>query len=838
MNKTLSSFRCLEKITSRLFDKRAGVKIFLIAGLLSLPMQAFSQHDIFETVDLTGYPVGTTFSGDILHLPPFYYKEAGSITLKLKSGYAPAASDLQLPDTTFTCDTLRKYTIISLNSNTGVINFNAGNFCTGQNDKIDIRVTANTGSVTDFLFIEIPIIRVPVKTVLVMDISGSMNGMTIDGERRWDVLKSAVDKYTFFYEFFKREGDKLGMTYFTDVVFDPGPPIGGGFIDVTEANFDPTRPHTPPTSGDHVLTDMNSRVPLRTTAMGKGLYNSKIKLQSDLPSKYRRISVLFTDGLQNVPPFVNTDGYSLTDGNVLNVTGSPVYDSVHYYIIAAWLPGTTPPVLTAVAEASNGGINLTSRVTDSVLEEYFLNTLEKILHGSSPQRIGSFTGMVNNNTIIHTVNINNNITKSAILISYAKNDSLTFGLEKDGAVVPADQYHGSGFTILGVNFENNGNTSVSGGVYKLSVTGKSSRPYKIIAMADDHRFDYKISLNKPAYFVGDTIKFSANISMGGNLINKTNDTVIVTLFKPGDDVGNLLATFNTQITDNKIDAGTSAQQKYELLFSSDSSFADALLPVEQRIVLQNDGNGLYKGSFENTDVTGVYSMLVYVKSSSVETGIIERERIITTLLSFAEVKPEAPEIIDNTTVTVVDTTASVAPVNPSTGDSNSIDQTLKPKGKHDPEILRIRPKNKFGYYLGPGYTQSIQAKIISRPKGVSKKIESSVLPFAPETNGNPWISLIHGTLDGSYYIHISGIGERENPKIEILVGDEIYYYGKVYRIPFWFYLLIIILVILALIIRLLKNKNLKIYQYFVWVFGSICILILGLHYLGYLNFLY
>jgi hypothetical protein len=194
-------------------------------------------------------------------------------------------------------------------------------------------------------------------------------------------------------------------------------------------------------------------------------------------------------------------------------------------------------------------------------------------------------------------------------------------------------------------------------------------------------------------------------------------------------------------------------------------------------------------------------------------------------------------VVDNTSITPTDTTAAVAQVPP---DSTTTSTNAAPAivDKFNPVVLQIRPKNKYGYFMGPGYVNKIWAKI--NPGKVQKPVinKSSLFGSNPPAAGEPYISYIYGTLDGRYYIYVSDVKERTNPKIEIKVGSELYYSGKIFRIPCWFYLLLIVLIILIIIIRYLKSKNKKIYELLLWIFTVICLLILILHYLGYLRFLY
>lgn len=297
------------------------------------------------------------------------------------------------------------------------------------------------------------------------------------------------------------------------------------------------------------------------------------------------------------------------------------------------------------------------------------------------------------------------------------------------------------------------------------------------------------------------------------------------ILKPGDDLGNLLATYQTPDSMQTNDVDDLAQQKLQSLLVNDSSFYNALLPKEQIVELIQDINGIYSGSYNQTELTGVYKIIYLINGTIPIYGSIERSRIGNAIFVFGNVVKETPEVVDNSTVntvTAIDTTGTTPP--DSTGTSNQKDKNLT--------ILKIRPKNKFGYFMGPGYKSNIHIAINPGRKAIKT---ASLLPLQP-SNSDPYIKEVRDNLDGSYYIFIAGIAPRTNPVIEIKIRDEVLYHGKVCPVPTWIYFLLIILLILLILMRYFKSKNVRIYKTILWVIALLIFILILLQYYGILKF--
>jgi len=163
----------------------------------------------------------------------------------------------------------------------------------------------------------------------------------------------------------------------------------------------------------------------------------------------------------------------------------------------------------------------------------------------------------------------------------------------------------------------------------------------------------------------------------------------------------------------------------------------------------------------------------------------------------------------------------------------------KTEGNYGILGLRIRPQNKFGYYLGPGFKSIIKCKYL--PKESLKPIayEASILYASngQDQMGDPYLKNIIDNLDGSYYLVLANVAPKTNPRIEISIGDEVVHSGPIYKIPMWFYILLIIVIIFILILLLKKQQKSKIFR-ILWILLIVLIVVWILHNTGQLFFLY
>ncbi|RPH32424.1 MAG: VWA domain-containing protein [Bacteroidales bacterium] len=797
--KTLELFEVKGKFT---FVKRV---IGLCLTFILLSNGLLYSQIISDNID--DYPDGATTlpSGRIL-LPSVHLKENTNYPIPLL---------VTLPYTftiTYTnggCSNItNNHSVTNINN---VITILVNKKClTSADNHLDFGITVTKDLASQSKDFRVPIIRDSVKVVLTLDISGSMS-LDVDGGTgtRIQALKDAVNMFVPKLEAFQQEGDSLGLTYYSSILYQPELTyFPKKFVKITSI-YEPVLANY---ASYKVQNDLTPRVPLQMTAMASGLLNAKSKLllNKNKTPNTKRMVFLFTDGLQNYGPQVNSDGNSINNGiDSLNNKSSFPKDSIRYYTIATWGAGLAPEILSNIA-TSSGGEALHVVQTTPTLTEWFSIQFCNMLADGSPQIVFKRYDTSLSDSSTYSFNLNENISKLLIELSGESVSNLVISVKKNNVDITSKaKPRLDNLKMLTFNFPIDGNPKISsGGKWEVTLTGQTQDPFNIIAFADDHLLKYKCGLDKSIYTVGDTIHFSTKLTYAGNPLTGTGNRVNAILLKPGDDIGQLLSTYKTPVIDSTVDMTSAANEKFQQLMANDTSFYNALLASEQKVDLTDIGNGVYKGYYKKTELAGIYNVIFIINGELNGVGKFERTTIVSSVVKFGQVVEAKPDVVD--TIPPSGSTASVGKVN------NSL-------------ILKIRPKNKFGYYMGPGFGSTIKVAINPSKKQSStslKQLKSNSL------EREPYVKEIKDGLDGCYYIVLANVPSGSNPSIQISVRGEIVYEGKASPIPFWVYILVILLILILLLMRFFKTKSSSIYNILVWVLTIVLLLIMLLQYLG------
>jgi len=773
------------------------LKILLTLLIISF----FSSNGLAQMISqTTGYPDGTTFSSCpgtscVISLPPARFNQNYPITIPIT---APITTHtFSISNVNGSClEITDNHTLTNVNN---VIDFKVTERCDpGVSNSLSFILNVDDGinPVEQQEFI-IPIIRDSVKLVLALDISGSMI-LPVQGGTgtRIDALKEAVYALVFKLEELKQGlGDSLSLTYFSSTVIDPLIPISEGFIVIDN---DPTQ-----WSWNEVYTDLDPRTPMQMTAMGEGLLHAKNKLKSDPTYNLKRVVFLFTDGIQNYGNQLTADGisYTLSNDSLNNYSTNPK-DSIQYFPVATWGAGAEPVILQEIANKSDGEVLYVTPATD--LTDWFDNQLVNMLDQGSPQIVlNKLMNSLSGETSI-PFSLNEHI--NTLIIQLNTKDSIELSVMKGSDTLnsKARVYKGDNFNILSFHFPIIDDPAInSGGDWEIIVKGEAQNPLSLSVIADDHYLDYECTTDKSLYTVGDAIHIKTTLSHIGGDITGSGNTVTAIVLKPGDDLGDLLSTYDTpEFDDSLVDIDPGASQKFNELMMNDTSFFNALLPNEQIVNLTDEGNGVFSGYFSATELAGFYNIIYLMDGEIVNFGKFKRRKTKSVVFIFGQVEEEEPEVVED------------AP--PSSTGSN--------KGF---TVLKIRPKNIYGKYMGPGFKSKIKLRI--NPKYVKAHKASMAQETAIERT--PIISEIKDNLDGSYYLYIANL-DTDKWVFSVTVNDEVLYdYSKSF--PWWVYLILIILILFTYLSK--KSGGIKI---IIWILLIIWLAIIILHYLGYLNFLF
>jgi hypothetical protein len=737
-----------------------GINAFSVILLISLltisTSKLFSQNIVSR--EIADYPLGSfsstcnssPYTDCIISLPPAKYGESYSFTIPLKAGIN--RSDIIF---NFSQNTACREGSISFTSD-GKIEITALSSCRPAANNfigIDLDVKNNSDGTTDKQKYYLPILRDPIKLVLVLDKSGSMALPMVGGNGvLWQLLKNAVELFVQKLEVFKQDMDIIGLTYFSSDITEPGGSIGNGFIPIT-ADVDPSRSYLV------IQSDMSTKEPSALSAIGKGLLDAKKKLNASAQIEYEKIVLLVSGGSQNVNPLVNPDGKTLSAGNVtLNDCPCNTLDSIRYYTIGMGELDHNLDLLSQIA-SSNGGIALTTSIgleedeIMSLFQEQFTNVLS-----GYPQIVSRKEGFLNATGITYTFPINGNVSKLYFEFINPDAAGVSIKLEKDGKDLTslAKMVNGTYYKTINLTLPvTSPDLITSEGDWKLSLSGTSSKKYSLTCFVNDQLVDFRCNAPKAINTVGDVLQLSAKVSFaGGQILTGDKNKVEVLIIKPGDDLGDLLATYNDNSKDSLPDIESGASSKYLHLLKNNKTFYKDLLPKSQTITLSNDGSGLFTGQFKKTEISGVYQLLYIVNGEIPGFGKFERQKHYSAIFKFGQLDLGATDI-----------RASISDPATPTADKTKM------------ATITVKPKNKFGYYLGPGYLSTIKLSVDSR-QGVVKSSKDN--------------------LDGSYTFTVVNVPPSVKPDVSIDVMGEQLYQGKfpTPKIHPWQYLVLILLVLM------------------------------------------
>ncbi|HEY5749326.1 MAG TPA: vWA domain-containing protein [Chryseolinea sp.] len=613
-------------------------------------------------------------------------------------------------------------------------------------------LTANNGTINCSRTYSFKIVRKPVDLVLVLDKSGSMGWNSGSSSvTRWKALTDGVGLFMNTLEPMALGNDKIGLTF-----FDSGPvqPPSG---------FPAAPPFLIPMDGSIAAVTGNfsgAVSPGGSTAFGAGLQNALSKMPFD-PNRNRFI-IAFTDGEQNVP---STTFVNVTDGHVFMDVTRFSTDPIRIYPIGIGAAGSLPAILTAMAQSSDGGGPTATQISTedgtTATGNYgakFIDVLESILKKGSPQIVNTYQKRLDtpNGTAgfqsVDTFTVNKDIRK---LIFNVISDSraLTISSVKKGGIEFLPNHgrmrRGDGYVSYFLDLDSKGvPAATSEGNWIIKTNGFTPAPYEITALVDDHITKYDFGYGNQRQKVGMPFDFTASLRHGIKTIK--NAKIDVFVFKPGDDLGDLLARTSTQgNTNSPSDPANPGALKYQDLLS-DSTFLKKMLASKQLITLTyRAADSLYTGQFSGTDVSGVYHIIFRATSPDDPTlGKIVRYQRSSTYVYFPDI--------------ALNLSSAMFALN----------------------TLTFRPIASNGKFIGPGWGNAFTLT-------------------APTAH----IQNVVDQGDGTYVITIAG---SVNETGVISLGGETFYNGVISEIvtgphpPFWtlwwFWLIILIIIIIAYII--------------------------------------
>ena len=565
----------------------------------------------------------------------------------------------------------------------------------------------------------LPIIPQPPQVALVLDMSGSMLAPACQGcASRLEVLQEAVEIFLRAWEQFASPRDQVGISYFrTDidtVLFAP--------FNLALAPF---LPHVATALAD---VQAQQTTPFALTAMGGGVLAAINTLQQ--PSNNRHV-ILFTDGMQNVQPLIQWNASQLHiagPGTPTTVLDTTLGLRIHTIGVGA---GQDFVGLLSDIAAATGGRSAITTIPAQDLRQMFIEQLVNALRGFSPQLVSYRHGTLPTESAVESFLIGHTPSRVVLKLSWPQTQSsLRFTVRKDGINVTSlgTWRSGSFYRFFTLDMATQ-STLTPGGVWVMQIEGSAGQRYEAAAIVDESALFYDISLGTRAYKVGDALQLETRVFTGSQPLAGVA-RVTATVQSPVQSLGTLLAT-RPDLGDPKAVSGESTlstqQQRIAALLQDPEALA-AIGTVVTPLTLTEVTAGIYRASFPGTTVPGVYTVRFRIDGQDDKLGALQRTETASTVVRFARAEAQVSDL--------------------------TIEHPAPTKAA-DFYTLRLRPRDAYGNYLGPGHADAVQATLSS----------GSVVAL-PEDRG-----------DGTYLVPLA-VPPGTDPTVTLYVVHEVLFHGQ------------------------------------------------------------
>ena len=406
--------------------------------------------------------------------------------------------------------------------------------------------------------------RDPVDIILAIDLSDSMNSHPPDGTLpKIDALQQAVELFINTWSVHAITDDRMGLIYFNDNTSSiAGTPPAPVLSDVA-------------TSALSFITDVNSKSGSGCTTIGGALQEAFNNF--DMLDRNKFV-LLFSDGIQNVNPFVvedasgnlllqilpttttdfpfggffcNTNTAQGLDGTAITPDGELLADKgVVIHSIGVGVNGANFEDLIERISADTSGEHHFTSIPDAELDIFFANDLVESLKQNSLQVVKTDNGNVSaggNKSIQVPVDLS--AAELTLAISW-KNKTTAGPLSvtvtpPGGASIPVTSNKlGQGHRVIhyelpidanGMNSQGAGNWQVT-----LNNTLQASVPFQFSAIVDEGCFKFDMTRPPGGLRAGDAVPIGVKLSIGKSPLLSA-DNIQVSISRPVQNRGKLLA---------------------------------------------------------------------------------------------------------------------------------------------------------------------------------------------------------------------------------------------------------------------------------------------------------
>ncbi len=608
--------------------------------------------------------------------------------------------------------------------------------------------------------ITLNITRPNVDVVLVLDKSGSMRSNAPGtATSKWTVLYEAIHLFLDQYLEFKVTDDQVGTVLFNHTLDVLNDGAGNTLMDISSNAI------------SNIEGVIINPIAGGLTAMGGGLQMG-INILDPVNNPDPKNIILFTDGMQNrnlwVDPttleIVIDPGRPAPDVTMPSPDGSVLNSSLGIKVFTIGVGATEPfrDLLSNIGAGTGADFRITSDPV-SDLDQFFTESFVDALSLGSPQLVDYRYGELSGNSYTENFKINKDVTKLYVKLLFDRGSDLDMEVMRGDISFPENSEvmkSGEFFKIFRLNFPFifEDQEMKSDGEWKFKITGTPGTKYKIAAIVNDHKLDYTSRIEPDYLMAGDRMNLILELKYDSQPVTDAQKVTAYVL-QPGEDIGELLArtSVRDQLKKRKIileqdkeyiqsmmekdtllrDYCTDAERKLKLLLDN-PEILEKLLPKQRKVRMKHTGDGIYEGRTRRCKTQGSYRILYRIEGSDEEIGDYYRLEDKSVMVNIADPSLFRSQI-------------RIIPADPAS---------------NKPARLYLRPRDKFGNYLGPGYREYLKVKI---------------------SNGSA--PVIQGQLDGSYIIPLDRVSEISTAEIEILFKERTLFrfdLGKIKkRLPWW-----------------------------------------------------
>lgn len=509
-----------------------------------------------------------------------------------------------------------------------------------------------------------PLSRKPARLVLVYDRSGSMNWSAKPADpacgsfssptpacKRWNILRQASEQMINVAKAYRLPGDELGVALFNASATDTG-----GIAAMTEVTLNATV-----SALDPAISPGNQ--PVGGTSIGAGVEQLKAGQLVD-NANFNNMTLLFTDGEQNVAPFLVSDGSSLLINATQNQPfGTPwvtAPDEIGLCVFRlraddpAGPAGTT--TLQQIADRGCNGLMNSAATLDALpgdLIGYFLQVLNETLVGDKLEIVHAIhgeqagpAGSVPPPPLLMPFRTSRRDLSLTLLLgwdmAFQADGRPTLKLSKDG--IDFDPLQDPGFQVydgdghvsatLRAPFCNAGGQCVTAeGEWNLQVTRTLPRgdgQWSLFVITDNASIVSRYKVDQATAGVGEPLRLEATLTeAGAPLAGLADGSVRAFVSGPAEGLGNVLAASKAAPGDVPDGDAVSAAGLKALAMLADPAERERLLAAlelgaEQGIALQETSPGVYTGEFPATLAEGIYRVGFRIDGSSPDNGTFTR----------------------------------------------------------------------------------------------------------------------------------------------------------------------------------------------------------------------